>query len=120
MGIAATSRKSTFSSQLTLCVCLCVCVCVCVYFEAKWTLYQTSILNHKEKQGEAFASLPKIRHLLHCAENLIRQSETIGTGSYPEQERKLTLPATAGPKVMFNCVLIRQLFPELDRECVSS
>lgn len=64
-------------------------LCVC-FFKAKCALYQTSTLNRREEQGGAFASLSKIRYLLHCAENLIRQSDTIGTGSCPERERKLT------------------------------
>lgn len=34
--------------------------------------------------------MPKIRSLLYCAENWVRQSETIGTRSCPKKERKLT------------------------------
>lgn len=48
---------------------------------------------HFKPQGgtrEAFASPPEIRPLLHCAEILVRQRETIELGPARSRERKLT------------------------------
>ena len=73
-------------------------------------------------QGKLWPSclLPEIRCMLYCAENVIRHKKTISTGSCPGgKEINLCLPQL-GPKVRFNCVLTRQLFPELESECVSS